>query len=180
MFLCLAVGLALTLIVSRAALYAQTVPLSQGGAGAGPVVGNILTARASATLSKTDNTLTDVAGMSVTLEAATTYTFRVELFCTATDGGLRSLINGTATASAYVAEGVTIYDGATANSRTTTFGNGVSTVATVVAPTVHITITGMITTTDAGTFKVQFSQVSTNAAASTALVNSYMWVMETE
>lgn len=123
-------------------------------------------------------TLTNVTGLTANVIAGKTYFFIAKIYQTPSVGGGKYAINGTATATAIVYNGVS-YDpaiGIANNSITSTMG---AVVANSHTPTPNYTeISGTITVNAGGTLTVQFAQNQSNATASTVLRGSTFVVQE--
>lgn len=119
-----------------------------------------------------DTTLANVTGLSITVVAGRTYSFKAVLYTSSNvAGGVKAAIAGTATATAITYEALT-FDGAVllAQTRATALGTTVGAVTAVTAAL--IVITGTITVNAGGTLTVQFAQNASNGAASSVLVGS--------
>jgi len=128
--------------------------------------------RVSSQFDKTNTTLADVTGLSVTVAAGGTYSFRAVLFVdTDVTGGHKYAIAGTATATSIVYQVNSINNATNAfriNSRQTALGGSVG---EALGTAYFTTIEGTIVVNAGGTLTVQFAQ---NAASGTSsvLVNS--------
>lgn len=134
--------------------------------------GGIQYARVSTQFDKTDTTLANIPGLSVTLASGTTYSFEARVFI-AQDaqpavGRSKVAINGTATATAVT------YDiqmtGVSSVSRQTSLGGSNNSGST--QATIQTVIIGTITVNTGGTLTVQFAQEAASGTSS-VLVGSY-------
>lgn len=125
---------------------------------------------------KTSSTvLSDVTGLSVSLAASTSYRFRAVLFTTSNiASGVQAAIASSGSITSIIYEGYNTSAGSIAQTRATTSGASVAAVTAVTAAT--IIIEGSITTNAAGSLTVQFAQNTSNGAASSVLVGSYIEV----
>ena len=122
--------------------------------------------------------LTNVTGLSVTVQAGRTYTFETEFFVTdAAAGGVQAAIAGTATATAIQYTGYTIADNAIkAKTNATALATAVGSTVTTETSGIIVRITGTITVNAAGTLTVQMAQNTSNGTATTAKRGSYLIV----
>lgn len=119
----------------------------------------------------TDNTLTNVTGLTATVVAAGIYSFRASLSVTAgAGGGMQVAIGGTCTATNISYTGWN-YNGTTVNAVTTTTTKG-NAVGAATAITTNIIIEGTLLVNAAGTLTVQMGQNVSNGTTSSVLVNS--------
>jgi len=124
--------------------------------------------RVSTQFDKTDTTLTNITGLSVTILAGRTYRFRAVLWVTANvTGGQKYAIGGGATATSIIYNIITVNNTTNAiviSSKQTALGGSAGQAA---ATDDFTTIDGMITVNAGGTLTVQFAQ---NAASGTSSV----------
>lgn len=122
--------------------------------------------------------LTNVTGLSVSVQAGRTYTFEAELYVTdAAAGGVQAAIAGTATATAIQYTGYTIADNAIkAKTNATALATAVGSTVTTETAGIVVRITGTITVNAAGTLTVQMAQNTSNGTATTAKRGSYFIV----
>lgn len=131
--------------------------------------------RVSSQFNKTNNTLADITGLSINVEAGKAYGFRAVLFTSSnSSGGVKSAISGTATATSIHYEGFTYSGGTITQTRSTALAGAVGGVTAVTAAT--IIIEGHIVVNAAGTLTVQFAQNATFATQSSVLIDSYFQV----
>lgn len=134
--------------------------------------------RVSTQFDKTNTTLANVTGLSVTLVAGKTYHFRAELFETSGAGGHKYAISGTATATAI------IYDIETTDLSSQLLdicarATALDTAAGEATGSTHNTlIEGTITVNAGGTLTVQFAQNTAAGGTSSILVGSVFMVWE--
>jgi hypothetical protein len=155
--------------ISQATADAAYVPLT-----------SYLTSLVSTQFDKTNNTLANVTGLSLTLLAATRYVIRVELALAygAAAGGFKIGLGGTATKTScsvdYLEDDLNGgAPGFSQQTRIDLFGSSiVGTPDAVFSSASHVTIIGTFVSNAAGTLTVQFAQSSTNATASSVLVGS--------
>jgi hypothetical protein len=123
-------------------------------------------------------TLTNVTGLSVTVQAGRTYHFEAGLYVTdAAAGGVQAAIAGTATATAIQYVGYTIADNAIkAKTNATALATAVGSTVTTETTGIIVRITGTITVNAAGTLTVQMAQNTSNGTATTAKRGSYFIV----
>ena len=142
----------------------STLPIRNGGL-----------VRTTADVVVTSNTtLANVAGLSVTLAAATNYKIHAWIPTTAAAaGGIKASLGGTATVTSMVYEG-SIDNGT--KTRASALGTVVATSAAATAGTIEIK--GTITSNAAGTLTVQFAQDTSNASASTVLRGAFLEVLQ--
>lgn len=134
--------------------------------------------RVSTQFDKTNTTLADITGLSVTVLAARTYTFTATLYVTAAAaGGAKVAVAGTATATA-IRYGATTYTAATVNAQAqaTALGTAVGASTTAVD---KIVMDGTITVNAGGTLTLQFAQ-NASSGTSSVLVGSFWWVEDTQ
>jgi hypothetical protein len=133
-------------------------------------------ARVASQFDKTDTTLANITGLSIDLLVGRTYRFKAVLFVNAdATGGHKYAIGGTCTATAIIAEILSIRDSTmlpTITTRVTAFGSS----AGEASGTAYITIVeGTITVNAAGTLTIQFAQNAANGTSS-VLVGSTLSV----
>jgi len=135
-------------------------------------------ARVTTQFDKTNNTLGNVTGLTVNVQAGRTYESSATLYTTSNiAAGVQAAIAGTCTATAIIYEGETTAAAAVgAQTRATALATAVGAVTAVTAA--RIDIEGTITVNAAGTLTVQFAQNVTNAAASSVLVGSVFTVYD--
>lgn len=123
------------------------------------------------TVATSNTTLANVANLALLVSSGVTYRIEADLETTSnSSGGVKVGITCTCTVSG-VSYSAIISDGSTSfTSRTTTLGNAVGGITAV--QNAHIRIIGEITTTSAGSVKVQFAQNASNGSASTVLAHS--------
>jgi hypothetical protein len=133
-----------------------------------------LVATSTAQLDKTNDTgLATITGLSLTLQAGTTYPFEIILLTTAgAAGGVKVDLNGgTATAT-------TLNWNATFSTATTiansTDATALATTAGSTAAVLRIVIAGTITVNAGGTFAPRFAQNVSNGTTSSVFVGSFM------
>jgi hypothetical protein len=111
-------------------------------------------------------TLQDLTGLSFSVEASTTYVFVARLYTTSNvAGGVKASINGTATATSIIYDGITLSGGVTTQTRGTALNATVGAVTAVTAA--YIEIRGTIVVNAAGTLLVRFAN---NVATGTSSV----------
>jgi len=134
--------------------------------------------RVSTQFDKTSSTtLSDVTGLTASLNAGKFYKFKATLYTTANvAGGVKAAIAGTATATTVIYEGMTMDAGVATQTRATALGTAVGAVTTATAG--FIEITGYIQCNASGTLTVQFAQNASNGTASSVLVGSDFQVQE--
>jgi hypothetical protein len=134
--------------------------------------------RVTSQFDKTNTTLADVTGLSVTVAASTSYRFKAVLYVdTDAVGGHKYAIAGTATATNVIYQVNSINNGSNAfriNSRQTALGG--AGVGEAVGTAYYTEITGTIAVNAGGTLTVQFAQNAANGTSS-VLVGSYFEVM---
>lgn len=135
--------------------------------------------RVAANFDKTNDTLANITGLSVTVAAGATYRFRAVLFINMDSvAGQKVAIAGTATATAII-YAATALDSAAAlsptSSRATALGAAVADAAGANESTT--TVEGTIAVNAGGTLTVQFAQSTTDANASTVLAGSFFEVI---
>lgn len=125
---------------------------------------------------KTNQSLSDITGLSATLEAGKTYRFEANLFTTSnSSGGIKTAISGTATATSIVYEAFVMNQGSGTNERTTTMGTAVAGITAV--STANVRIVGLIVVNAAGTLVVQSARQAA-AGTTSILVGSHFVVTE--
>lgn len=133
-------------------------------------------ARVSSNQTYTSTTaLADVSGLSVTVVAGKTYSFRAYVPTTSNvGGGIKVAIGGTATATSIVYD-ATIMDGGTLNqpARATALATAMGVTAVTAA---LIRIDGTITVNAGGTLTVQAAQNASNGSATTVLAGASLIV----
>lgn len=142
------------------------------GAPAGSVGGPAVIKRVSAQFDKTNATLANVTGLSVSVVASGVYAFRATLYTTQDVTGLaKYAIAGTCTATAIRYTGF-ISDTTTAGGTTTGIGTATALAGTITDSSTSVSggttvVNGTITVNAAGTLTVQFAQ---NGASGTSSV----------
>lgn len=136
--------------------------------------------RVTSQFDKTDTTLADITGLSVTVTAGKTYAFRATLPITASAGGGHKVaIGGTATATAIIYQTISINNasaGALVVADRHTALGGASGEASG-ATEISCTLEGTITVSAGGTLTVQFAQNSASGTSS-VLVGASLVVHE--
>jgi hypothetical protein len=124
--------------------------------------------------------LTNVTGLSVSVQAGRTYAFEAELYVTdAAAGGVQAAIAGTATATAIQYTGYTIADNAIkGKTNATALATAVGSTTTTETAGIVVRISGTITVNAAGTLTVQMAQNTSNGTATTAKRGSYFIVQD--
>jgi hypothetical protein len=138
-------------------------------------------ARVTSDFSVTSSTvLTNVTGLSVSVQAGRTYAFESELYVTdAAAGGVQAAIAGTATATAIQYTGYTIADNAIkGKTNATALATAVGSTVTTETSGIVVRITGTITVNAAGTLTVQMAQNTSNGTATVAKRGSYFIVQD--
>lgn len=134
--------------------------------------------RVSTQFDKTDTTLANITGLSVTVAAGKTYYFRAVLFETSGAGGHQYAISGTATATAIVYD-IRTHDLTSQLWDICVRGTALDTAGGEATGTDHHTIIdGTITVNAGGTLTVQFAQNSGGGGTSSILVGSIFNVWE--
>lgn len=132
--------------------------------------------RVSGQFDKVNNTtLANVTGLTATLGAGKTYTFKAVLFVDAdVTGGQKYSIGGTATATSIIFQINSVDNGTnvnTINSRQTALGGSAGQAGTTTA---YTEITGTITCNATGTLTVQFAQNSASGTSSVLVGSSFI------
>lgn len=147
-----------------------TVNAITGNMVAGGVLQMLGNTRVATDVSSTSTTLAAVTGLTATLEASKTYTFRAVLFFDADAvGGHKYAMGGTATATSIIYHTTSLCDASGLNvisERETALGSTASQAGCVAGKTI---IEGTITTSAAGTILPQFAQL---AAGGTSAVKA--------
>jgi len=132
-----------------------------------------LTSRNSSQFNVANSTvLVNVTGLTHNVEAGKVYEIEAELATTsATGGGVKVAVAGTATATSIWYDGFTTDAGLITQGRSTALATAVAGVTPVSAA--HVTIKGAIVVNAAGTLTIQFAQNASNASSSTVLANSW-------
>jgi hypothetical protein len=122
-------------------------------------------------------TLTDIPGLSATLQAGVTYEFEVRLFVSsgASTGGLKTAIGGTVVASHVVYDGFALDTGGTpveGYAQASALGTAVSNTNTSSSSTT-VVMSGSIVVTTGGTLTVQAAQRTSNATPTVFGQGSY-------
>jgi hypothetical protein len=131
----------------------------------------------SSTFNSTSTTLANVTGLSATLNAGRSYTFRAVLHVTATSatGGHKYAIAGTATATSVVYQVSSLDNGTPGTlrvtSRQTALGGSVSQAGQT---SYFTTIEGSITAATAGTLTVQFAQEAASGTSAVLAGSSFL------
>lgn len=134
--------------------------------------------RVTSQFDKTDTTLTNITGLSVTVATGKTYYFRAVLFETSGAGGHKYAISGTATATAIVYD-IRTHDLTSQLWDICVRGTALDTAGGEVTGTDHHTIIdGTVTVNAGGTLTVQFAQNSGGGGTSSILVGSIFYVWE--
>lgn len=137
-----------------------------------------LQARVSTQFDKTtDTTLANITGLSNTVVAGKTYRFEAVLYCqSASTGGVKVAIAGTATATAIIYDALIFSNGGvSAPSRCTSLGSSLGLTDTLVS---QIKINGTITVNAGGTLTTQFAQNASDGTPSSVMVGSTFVVTE--
>lgn len=154
------------------------VVVADGGTGASTRTGaqanlGLLSSRTTAQFDKTNALLANVPGLTLTLLAGLSYTFRAVLQADSQlVDGTQYAIGGTCTASAIIYEILIQTDsgGMVSPTRQTALGGASGEAAG--AGTAFTTIEGLITVANAGTLTVQFSKASAVTGTSSLLIGS--------
>ncbi len=130
--------------------------------------------RVASQFDKTNVTLADIIGLSIDVLAGRTYHFRAVLFVDAdVTGGHKYAIGGTCTATAIIAEILSIRNSTmlpTITTRVTALGSS----AGEASGTAYLTIVeGTITVNAAGTLTIQFAQNAANGTSSVLVGSSF-------
>jgi len=121
---------------------------------------------------KTNNTLANIPGLSITVGAGETWVFRADLYVNSSAiGGSKYGVGGTATSTSFKAR-VTILTDGVSTSTNTSPGVFSATEAQGFGADTNVTITGTITVNAAGTLTIQFAQFVADAGASSVLIGS--------
>lgn len=138
-----------------------------------------LTSLVSAQVDKANSTLANVAGLSLTLAAATRYVIRAELRLAygSSAGGFKVGLAGTATKTScsvdYSEDDINgSLPGMTQLARLDLFSSSLSGNPDALSSASHVTIVGTFVSNAAGTLTVTFAQSATNATVSSVLVGS--------
>jgi hypothetical protein len=141
--------------------------------GPGTATDALVTTQFNATSS---TTLADVTGLSLSVSANTRYAFRARLYTTsASAGGVKVAIGGTATATAVVYDTLIYNAGSVTQGRASALASSTGVTAVTAA---YIEIAGTINVNAAGTLTVQFAQNASSATASSVLPGSQFSVTQ--
>lgn len=136
--------------------------------------------RTTAGFDKTSNTtLSNIPGLTATLDSGKTYYFEARIYTTAADagGGVKFAIYSTVSKGGLIYDGITTQGSASRQSRGTSWGNvvGEYTSATDAFTLISGTITGV---TSNGTLTVQFAQNVSDGNTCTVMIGSVFIVSE--
>ena len=134
------------------------------------------TRRVATQFDKTNSTLSDVTGLSVSLSAGKTYAFRAYLFIEAGPTGPKATVGGTCTASS-VRYDLTFeqFENEEAPLVSCERSNALGAILDWPGGNPSLcTIVGCITVSAAGTLTVQFAQVQSNQTPASVLVGSHL------